>query len=125
MKLVRAERETPALADFMLGRESVYASWALSMELVRATRRGTGDDDAAVIEAHALLARTTLVEIDHRIMQAAARIEPLTVRTLDAIHLATALELGDEIEAMVVYDRRLAAGARRHGIEAVAPGADV
>jgi uncharacterized protein len=124
VKLVRAEGETPALVDFMLDRD-VYASWALSAELVRATRRGTGDDEASVIEAHALLARTTLVEIDRRIMHAAARIEPLAVRTLEAIHLATALELDEEIEAMVVYDRQLAAGARRHGIEAVAPGADV
>lgn len=89
------------------------------------TRRLTRDDEAAVIEAHALLARTTLVEIDRRILHAASRIEPFALRTLDAIHLATALELGEEIEAMVVYDRQLAAGARRHGIAAVAPGADV
>jgi predicted nucleic acid-binding protein len=124
-KLVRAERETQALADFMLDRESVYSSWALFAELVRATRRATDDDEAAVIEAHALLARTALVEIDRRILHAASRVEPLVLRSLDAIHLATVLELGEEIETMVVYDRQLAAGARRHGIQVVAPGADV
>jgi predicted nucleic acid-binding protein len=125
VKLVTVEPETRALADYMLDCDPVYSSWALCIELGRATRRITRADEMAIIEAHALLARTTLVEVDHRIVHAAARVEPHVLHTLDAIHLATALELGEEIEAMVVYDRRLAVGARRHGIEAVAPGADV
>ena len=44
------------------------------------------------------------------------------MRSLDAIHLAAALDLGDDLEALVTYDKRLAEGASANGIEPIAPG---
>jgi predicted nucleic acid-binding protein len=51
----------------------------------------------------------------------AARIDPLTLRSLDAVHLATAVALAADIEGMVVYDRRLAQAARDAGLTVWAP----
>jgi predicted nucleic acid-binding protein len=124
-KLVTIEQESRALVDFLRDRPRQYSSSLLAVELRRVARRAAVADDAAVLEAESFLGRASLVEIDHRIIHTAGFLEPDRLRALDAIHLATALELGEEIEAMVVYDRQLAAGARRHGIAAVAPGADV
>ena len=55
----------------------------------------------------------------------AAALNPATLRTLDAIHLATALELRDELTAFVCYDDRLSAAARDLGMPVVAPASDV
>ena len=44
------------------------------------------------------------------------------LRALDALHLASAMELGDDLEAVITYDRRLAAGCAHHEIEVSSPG---
>jgi predicted nucleic acid-binding protein len=61
-----------------------------------------------------------LVDVDRRILTAAA-LGPSTLRTLDAIHLATALALREDLEMVVTYDRRLRVAAERAHIEVVAP----
>ena len=48
---------------------------------------------------------------------------PGILRTLDALHLAAALLAGDDLEAVVTYDRRLADAAALHGVPVLAPGA--
>ncbi len=48
-------------------------------------------------------------------------LEPAAVRTLDAIHLATALALGDDLQEIVTYDRRMTEGARRLGLPVASP----
>jgi predicted nucleic acid-binding protein len=121
VKLVTVEPETRALADYMLDCDPVYSSWALCIELGRATRRITRADEMAIIEAHALLARTTLVEVDHRIVHAAARVEPHVLHTLDAIHLATALSLGRRLGALFSYDERLCVAADAAGVPVERP----
>lgn len=63
----------------------------------------------------------TLVPLDDKVLLAAAALEPATLRSLDAIHLATALSLGGDLGAMYVYDARLAAAARAAGIRVEAP----
>jgi uncharacterized protein len=124
MKLVTIERETPALRDFLLRHGAMYSSWLLAAEVRRATWILSSDAGTAS-EAEAVLARTTLVDIDRHILRAAGQLAPDRLRTLDAIHLATAIDLGEEIDLMLVYDRRLAEGARRHGIAIGAPGTEV
>ena len=47
---------------------------------------------------------------------------PDGLRSLDAVHLAAALDLGDELQGLVTYDERLAAAAAANGIPVVAPG---
>lgn len=51
----------------------------------------------------------------------ASKLEPATLRTLDALHLATALSLSDDLGVFIAYDERLIAAAQRHGLTAVRP----
>jgi predicted nucleic acid-binding protein len=61
------------------------------------------------------------VELSAGIADAAAKLEPPSLRTLDAIQLASALSLGDDLGAFVAYDRRLAQAAEVAGIGVLAP----
>ena len=56
-------------------------------------------------------------------LDAAAELEPAALRTVDALHLATALSLGDDLGAMLAYDAQLSTAAERAGSKVVAPGA--
>lgn len=58
------------------------------------------------------LRRADFIRVDDRILDPAEILEPRVLRTLDAIHLATALAAGDDLEAIVTYDGRMAEGAR-------------
>jgi predicted nucleic acid-binding protein len=73
--------------------------------------------------AEELLRRVELIPMDDAVLQVAETIQPYTVATLDAIHLATARRLHADnlLDAVMTYDTRLAEGARHHGIEVVAP----
>jgi predicted nucleic acid-binding protein len=73
--------------------------------------------------ADALLTDVSLIDMDKEILAAAEIIAPTTVATLDAIHLATAVRLSDEgkLDAMMTYDKRLADGARQHGLTVLSP----
>jgi len=67
------------------------------------------------------LRRVDLVAIDDRILDASGILEPRVLRALDAIHLATAMALGDDLESIVTYDDRMIDGARLLGLASVAP----
>ncbi len=56
------------------------------------------------------------------VFERASWLDPTLLRSLDAVHLAAALELGDELEGIVTYDDRLAEAAALHGIAVIAPG---
>lgn len=71
----------------------------------------------------ALLRALDLRTIDLALLDVARRLEPTDLRSLDAIHLATALDLGADLDELVVYDRRLLSAGRMHGLNVVAPGA--
>jgi hypothetical protein len=62
-----------------------------------------------------------LLTLSTSVCERAAILEPEVMRSLDALHLAAALEIGDELEGVVTYDQRLAAGAEALGISVVAP----
>ena len=68
-----------------------------------------------------LLDGLTLLTVPASVFAAAGRLDPDELRSLDAIHLTAALELGDDLEALVTYDERLQHAARLNGIEVVAP----
>lgn len=76
---------------------------------------------AHATRARDLLDALLLVSITADICESAARLEPATLRSLDAIHLATALGLGDDLDAVVVYDDRLLESARSYGLRTIAP----
>ena len=68
-----------------------------------------------------LLTSVEVIEFDERLAERAASVGPIFLRALDAIHLATALAFGSELEAFVTYDDRLAEAARAAGLPVVRP----
>ena len=108
VKLVITESESSALRRY-LRREADRASCALArVEVLRAVR---DHGSAAVTRARRLLQRLNLVQIDEELLEAAAALDPRILRSLDAIHLAAAQLFGDELTAVVTYDRRMTAAA--------------
>jgi hypothetical protein len=114
-KLVLNEPETLALARFLEGWPSRIASVIARVELIRAVRREVQPADV-FDRAMAVLERMTLVDLEPAMITDACGVEPAGLRTLDAIHLATALSIREGLAGMVTYDRRLADAARRAGL---------
>jgi uncharacterized protein len=119
IKLVFEERETAALIKFLGAWPNRASSILARVEVLVSVRRI--DDEDVYREAVTILSGISLVHPDAAIFAAAARTDPPVVRTLDAIHLATALSLGHELSGMVVYDHRLAVAARDAGLQVFAP----
>ena len=120
VKLVVAEPESAVLAEYLVGRSERVSSAVALAEVPRALRRaGFGASERR--RSREVMARLALVDVDRRILAAAAALDPPTLRTLDAIHLATALAVREDLEAVVTYDRRLAAAAERMHLEVSVP----
>lgn len=85
-------------------------------ELMRAVRRTNPSKAAAV---HEVLNRCAFVRLDSSIYAEAGRLEPHSLHSLDAIHLASALALGSQLDGILTYDKRLAEAARNVGIRPV------
>jgi predicted nucleic acid-binding protein len=85
---------------------------------VRAVRRAVPELTTA---AQRVVAQIAVVEPNEAIRARAALLEPVTLRSLDALHLATALEIGDELDGFVTYDARLSAAAATLGLGVLAP----
>ena len=120
VKLVVAEPESNALIELLRDwpdRVSSALSLAEVPRALRHARFGTAERH----RARRLLARLALVDVDRRILAAAAALDPPELRTLDAIHLATALTVREDLAALVTYDRRLATAAERVDLEVLAP----
>ena len=77
--------------------------------------------DAALARGREVLARLDLVRVDDRVLGAVGVLLPAELRSLDAIHLATAQLLGSDLGPFVTYDDRLAQAARRAGVRVTAP----
>ncbi len=118
VKLLLVEKESRAFGAF-LGDQNWGSSALLRTELVRALRRV---DPTVVPRALDVLALGNLLVIDTHVLDTAARLSPSSLRSLDAIHLASALQLGDELTAFVAYDDRLLAAASALGLPVASPG---
>ena len=79
------------------------------------------DDELVSRHASQVLAAITLIAPDAALLADAADLDPISLRALDAIHLATAVALVPDIDGIVVYDRRLADAARHAGLTVWAP----
>jgi uncharacterized protein len=119
LKLVIAERGSTALRRWLGSRDGqIVSSDLLRTELLRATKRAAPEH---MVQARAVLDGLILVTLSTSVFERAAILQPDILRSLDALHLAAALELGDELEGVVTYDSRLADGANALGIEVIAP----
>jgi uncharacterized protein len=119
MKLVVDEPHSDDLEAY-LEPEALLATSGLA--LVEVPRAVTIADPSARAseEAERLLDACMIVEPTDRLLRRAARLASRELRTLDAIHLASALHV--EADELIAYDRRLLAGAQREGIPSRAPG---
>jgi predicted nucleic acid-binding protein len=119
VKLVVREPESLPLRAFLTARSPRRVSSALlRTEAVRAIRH-LGPEPLRSMRA--ALRRIDLVTVDDGLLDAAGLLEPRVLRTLDAIHLATALRLGADLDLVVTYDERMIEGARLLGLAAAAP----
>jgi predicted nucleic acid-binding protein len=120
VKLVAPEAESDAMASFVAEHRSQSTSFVGLVEVRRAAVRRPGVTEARVGD---VLMRVVGIAFDPDVAAAAATIGPPSLRTLDAIHLASAAALGSDLEAFVTYDRRLAEAARALGMPVASPGA--
>lgn len=120
VKLVVADPGSTALRKVLEGATTpVVSSDLLRTELMRATRRGAPDQ---MVQARAVLDSLVLLTLSTAVFERAGELEPGLLRSLDALHLAAALELGDDLDGLITYDDRMASAARAFGISVVAPG---
>lgn len=119
VKLVFEEPETQALQRFLADRPIRFCSIVGRVEVIRTAR--SVRDARVVRHAYDVLNRIHFVQLDRQTSRRAADLDPRSLRTLDAIHLATVLSLEPDLAGMIVYDKRLAAAARAAGIEVWAP----
>ena len=117
IKLVRSEPESRALRGELAGRE-LLSSALLIVEGRRAARRY---GELAARRARAALTAITLIALDDPILEAAADLDPADLRSLDALHLATVVSLGADLERLYCYDARLTQAAQSLGIEVSQP----
>lgn len=95
----------------------------ISSRLLRVELRRLGLLKGMLEHVDELLAGPVLIPLDETVLTAAETIAPSVVRTLDAIHLATAVRLtgAGQLDALMTYDKQLAEGAREHGITVLSP----
>lgn len=118
VKLVVAEPESAALRAYLRGRSPIVSSALSRTEVARAL---IPLGAAAVARGVKVLAQMELARVSDRVLTAAGTLLPLGLRSLDAVHLATAAQLGEDLARVVTYDARMAAGAADLGFEVTAP----
>jgi len=120
VKLVLPERESGPLVDYLADSSVQMASSELcEVELVRAVARSNWDMFEQALE---VLGRTILLPLTTSIKSRAGLLQPGTVRSLDAIHISTALEIQADLRVLVSYDQRMVEAAESFGIRTVSPG---
>jgi len=119
VKLVVSEAESGALGELVAESGAHASSIVAAVEVPRAVGRVT-DAEAPLERADRLLSMLDLRVLDDEVVRE-ARKAPRGLRSLDAIHLGSAITLGDALTAFVAYDRRLQAAARDLGLPLAAP----
>jgi uncharacterized protein len=106
------------LRDLLNRDPDQLASAVVEVEVIRAVRRGVPELEP---QAQRVVSQLAVVEPTERIRTRAAMLEPVTLRLLDPFHLATALEVREELDGLVTYDACLAEAARTFGLVVLAP----
>ncbi|MDT0307357.1 type II toxin-antitoxin system VapC family toxin [Streptomyces sp. DSM 44917] len=124
VKLLVPEAETPGLRAFLSARagEGHVTSALARTEIARTLIRARAAPETAEA-AEDLLDRVLRIRVTEELLRAADLFPMPHLRSLDAIHLATAEQLEDALTAFVTYDKRLAAAAEERGLPVLAPGA--
>lgn len=125
VKLVREEVESGALRAYLEGADLVSSELVLT-EIPRAVRRAVSHDPALPLDlllerADELADMLALRPLDRALLTGAGALAEPVLRALDAVHVASAIDL-HPVEAFVTYDERQAAVARLAGLRTMAPG---
>jgi len=120
VKLIVGEPESHSLADHLetCDGDSLVTSALTRIEVSRAVRRQVGDSEDQQIAA--VLSAIGIISIDAEVIHLAERLQPPTLRSLDALHIATAKTIGAPV-AFITYDTRCAAAATANGLAVLAP----
>lgn len=118
VKLAIEERESGALRRHLRRRGPLTSSALARTEVLRAL---LDEGDPGLTRGREVLSRLNLVRVNDRVLSAAGAMLPSELRSLDAIHLATALQLGDDVRQLVTYDERMAEAARILGLRTASP----
>lgn len=126
VKMIRREAESAALESWLTQQpdKELVASSLVLTEVPRALRRS---DPGRLAAVPTVLARLDRIPVDDTVLATAAAYADPMLRTLDAIHLASAQSMvleGMELTALVTYDKRLLAAAADIGLPTAAPGAE-
>ena len=121
VKLVREEAETEVLNDWLVTRRGIrrVTSSLARVELIRAVRP---DGDESIRQASRILVELDNMPMTYDLLDMAGAL-PQPIRSLDAIHLASALRVRADLTAFVAYDKRLLAAADEVGLPIASPGA--
>jgi uncharacterized protein len=118
VKLAIEEPESRALRAYLRRRKILVSSALSRTEVLRALLL-EGDEGTA--RGQAVLARVELIRVNDRVLSAAGLLQPPDVRSLDAIHLATAHQLGPDLGHLISYDERMVEAAKRLGLKTASP----
>lgn len=123
VKLAVLETETDALRQELTQWRDLATSVITEIELARAVARvrSGGVPAADDIAVWAITAAATEIELTPEVRRMAAELEPAGLKALDAIHVASALSLGDELAGLLTYDHAMQAAAKTREIPVVAP----
>ena len=121
LKLVFLERETPDLRRWLLDRPdlTLTSSELAKVEVMRGCRRINA---GALPQARTLLDGMLLIPLSGTVIDEAGGLAEPLLRSLDALHLASALSIAAELTAFVAYDRGLSAAAVVAGLDVIQPG---
>ncbi len=118
VKLVVREPESDALIAFLAPRQTMVTSALSKVEVARAVRR---HGQPAIARAATLLDSLNLLTLDDALLDSAAAIAAGDLRSLDAIHVASAQQLEGELAALVSYDERMLTAAHSLGVPVSRP----
>jgi len=118
VKLVVRERESAALAAYLATRPVRITSSLARVEVPRAVSRHGAQ---AVERAAKVIADVRLLALDDGTLDAAGALDVEALRSLDAIHVASAMALGGDLETLITYDERMTIAAERLGLRCGAP----
>lgn len=116
-KLILDEADAAPMRRWYVEAERIVCSIIGVIETRRAVARKVDEPERVDL----ILRSVITLEVDAVIARVAASLPPATLRTLDAVHLASALHLIGELDAFVTYDDRLADAARAVGLPVVRP----
>jgi len=118
VKLAVEEPESDALRRHLRRRKPLVSSALARTEVLRAL---LSEGEEALARGRQVLAAVDLIRVNDRVLNAAGALLPVDIRSLDAVHLATARQLGEDLRHIITYDERIIEAAKRLGLKAESP----